>query len=175
MDFAYDGQYGYHPLLISLAHTAEPLSLFNRSGNRGVDGEAARYLSSPRGTDVLPYVGVPGEPPEMESERRRVAAPFYVLSQSFVKFLIARVGLANARELWALSQAGAEFIRANATEQLMPGLGLSEGALEVSNVDADDAMVDRLQMLGKDFDTAVEGWPEGTVNKVMDAGEADED
>jgi hypothetical protein len=34
MDFAYDGQYGYHPLLISLANTAEPLFLFNRSGNR---------------------------------------------------------------------------------------------------------------------------------------------
>jgi hypothetical protein len=34
MDFAYDGQYGYHPLLISLANTAEPLYLFNRSGNR---------------------------------------------------------------------------------------------------------------------------------------------
>ena len=34
MDFAYDGRYGYHPLLISLANTAEPLFLFNRSGNR---------------------------------------------------------------------------------------------------------------------------------------------
>jgi Transposase DDE domain group 1 len=34
MDFTYDGQYGYHPLLISLANTAEPLFLFNRSGNR---------------------------------------------------------------------------------------------------------------------------------------------
>jgi len=33
-DFAYDGQYGYHPLVISLANTAEPLFLFNRSGNR---------------------------------------------------------------------------------------------------------------------------------------------
>jgi hypothetical protein len=34
MDFAYDGQYGYHPLLISLANTAEPLFLLNRGGNR---------------------------------------------------------------------------------------------------------------------------------------------
>ena len=33
-DFAYDGQYGYDPLVISLANTAEPLFLFNRSGNR---------------------------------------------------------------------------------------------------------------------------------------------
>jgi hypothetical protein len=34
MDFTYKGQYGYHPLLVSLANTAEPLFLFNRSGNR---------------------------------------------------------------------------------------------------------------------------------------------
>ena len=35
MDFAYDGQYGYHPLLISLANTAEPLFLFNRRERPG--------------------------------------------------------------------------------------------------------------------------------------------
>ena len=34
MDVAYDGTWGYHPLLISLANTAEPLYLVNRSGNR---------------------------------------------------------------------------------------------------------------------------------------------
>jgi DDE family transposase len=33
-DFAYDGQYGYDPLVTSLANTGEPLFLFNRSGNR---------------------------------------------------------------------------------------------------------------------------------------------
>jgi hypothetical protein len=34
IDIAYDGTWGYHPLLISLANTAEPLYLVNRSGNR---------------------------------------------------------------------------------------------------------------------------------------------
>jgi hypothetical protein len=43
-DFAYDGQYGYHPLLISLANTAEPLFLFNRSGNRPSQERADLFL-----------------------------------------------------------------------------------------------------------------------------------
>src|SRR6202047_769491 len=72
--------------------------------------------------------------------------------------LIARVGFEDTRELWALSKEGAEYVRANATEELIPGIALSEGALEVSNVEAGDRLIARLQMLGEDFETEVEGW-----------------
>src|ERR1700680_1729255 len=72
--------------------------------------------------------------------------------------LIARIGVEDARELWALSKQGAEYVRAMASEQSMPGMALSEGALEVSNVDAGDQLISRLQMLGEDFETEVEGW-----------------
>src|SRR5271166_47069 len=34
MDIAYNGIWGYHPLLVSLANTSEVLSVINRSGNR---------------------------------------------------------------------------------------------------------------------------------------------
>jgi hypothetical protein len=44
MDFAYDSRYGYHPLLVSLANTAEPLFLLNRSGNRPSQEQAEIYL-----------------------------------------------------------------------------------------------------------------------------------
>jgi glycine/D-amino acid oxidase-like deaminating enzyme len=72
--------------------------------------------------------------------------------------LIARIGFEDARELWALSREGAEYVRANATEEAMPGIALSEGALEVSNVEIGDELIARLQMLGEDFETEVEGW-----------------
>src|ERR1700680_4877319 len=72
--------------------------------------------------------------------------------------LIARIGFEDARELWALSKEGAEYVRATATEQLIPGIAPSKGALEVSNVDAGDQLISRLQMLGEDFETEVEGW-----------------
>ena len=72
--------------------------------------------------------------------------------------LIARIGFEDTRELWALSREGAEYVRATASEELIPGIALSEGALEVSNVEAGDQLVSRLQMLGEDFETEVEGW-----------------
>jgi glycine/D-amino acid oxidase-like deaminating enzyme len=72
--------------------------------------------------------------------------------------LIARMGFDDARELWSLSKLGAEYVRATAKEELIPGIALSEGALEVSNVEAGDLLISRLQMLGEDFETEVEGW-----------------
>jgi hypothetical protein len=44
IDIAYDGTWGYHPLLISLANTAEPLYLVNRSGNRPSQERADVFL-----------------------------------------------------------------------------------------------------------------------------------
>src|SRR4030081_2994008 len=79
--------------------------------------------------------------------------------------LIARIGFEDPRELWALSKEGAEYVRATASEELIPGIALSEGALEVSNVDVGDQLISRLQMLGEDFETEVEGWQ---VERVRD-------
>src|SRR6516165_1736991 len=39
-----------------------------------------------------------------------------------IRELIERVGFESTRELWALSKEGCEFIRANAKEDLMPGV-----------------------------------------------------
>lgn len=84
--------------------------------------------------------------------------------------LIARIGLEDTRELWSLSMEGADYVRANATEEQIPGIALSEGALEVSNVEAGDALISRLQTLGEDLDTEVEGWQVDRVRDQLKTG-----
>ena len=75
--------------------------------------------ASPGGRAVLPYVGGDETPPDLYSDRWHVAAPLYVLSHSFVKFLIDNAGLEEVKQLLPAPDIG-EALRSAS------GRGISE-------------------------------------------------
>lgn len=81
--------------------------------------------------------------------------------------LIERVGFDNTRELWKLSQEGADYVRATTGLDTGRDLAITEGALEVSNVEAGEQLIGRLQMLGEDFGIDVEGWQIDRVRESL--------
>lgn len=67
--------------------------IFARNGNRGIDRDTARWLGGDRGQAVLPFIGKHEEPPEIAYDRSNVAAPYYVMSQSLVKYMVETAGI----------------------------------------------------------------------------------
>jgi hypothetical protein len=71
--------------------------IFARNGNRGIDRDAVRWLASERGQAVLPFIGTPEEPPQINEDRTNVAAPFYVMAQSLVKYIFENTDIKALR------------------------------------------------------------------------------
>lgn len=79
--------------------------------------------------------------------------------------LIARVGLRDASALWRLSQDGADHVRSLA--QTMPDIAMTDGVLEVCNVDAGDRLSARLQRLNEDIGIEAEGWRINQIRETL--------
>ena len=76
--------------------------------------------------------------------------------------IVERVGLEAARELWALSQQGADYIRTTITEGRIEGLDWSDGWLHISKTDRSQSLRDRTELL-RNLGADVEFWPEKLV------------
>ena len=59
----------------------------------GLDTLCVTRAATEAGLMVMPYVGAPGYPLNMDKDRSRMAPPFYACSASYVKFLVDRYGL----------------------------------------------------------------------------------
>ncbi len=79
--------------------------------------------------------------------------------------IVDRVGLPRARELWALSEAGVEYVRCAAAE--MPQAQPRDGRLSVRRIDDEAALIEHAAMLRVDFGADVEAWPTDQVREVL--------
>jgi hypothetical protein len=70
-----------------------PGRVFTKTGNRGVDAEAREVLTTSFGRDVLPFIGRAGTPKDIVADREHVGRSFYVLAQSFTKYLVRTIGI----------------------------------------------------------------------------------
>ena len=80
--------------------------------------------------------------------------------------IVERVGLDHAKELWALSEQGVEYVRRAVEETGMPGVDLGSGWLHVSKTDNDGAVrneVERLRWIG----VTVEHWDTARVREAL--------
>jgi gamma-glutamylputrescine oxidase len=84
-----------------------------------------------------------------------------------ISAIVDRVGLPRAKELWDLSDAGAEYIRRAITETGMPDVNLRDGKLSVRRLDDEQGALDHAAMLKVDFGAEVEAWPTDQVREVL--------
>jgi gamma-glutamylputrescine oxidase len=81
--------------------------------------------------------------------------------------IVNRVGLHRTKDLWALSEAGLEYVRATIQETAMPGVDPIDGWLNVSKLDDAERIRGTLQLLTNDLGAQVEGWATDRVRDVL--------
>jgi gamma-glutamylputrescine oxidase len=80
--------------------------------------------------------------------------------------IIERVGLDHAKQLWALSEQGVDYVRNTIADNALPGVDPTPGWLHVSKTDNGDeqrTFVERMRWIGAD----VEAWPTERVREVL--------
>jgi gamma-glutamylputrescine oxidase len=80
--------------------------------------------------------------------------------------MVERIGLDHAKQLWALSEQGVDYVKRTIAETGMPGVDAVPGWLRVSKTDdgrASSMLVERLRWIGAE----VEAWPTARVREML--------
>src|SRR6202163_4929060 len=72
-----------------------------------------------------------------------------------IRRMVERVGIDRARELWKLSEAGVEYVRATIRDTEIPGVAPVSGWLDVSKIDNGDELLAIATLLGQEFGAAI--------------------
>ena len=80
--------------------------------------------------------------------------------------IVSRVGFAPAKDLWALSRSGLDYVRDAIRDDAMPGVDPQDGWLYVSKIDNGDALTHLVGLLGE-LGEEIEGWPTERVRAVL--------
>lgn len=80
--------------------------------------------------------------------------------------VVARVGSSRTKGLWALSQAGLDYVRNAIRDDDMRGVAAQEGWLHVSKTDDGDTLMGLVQLLDQ-LGCEIEGWPADRVRSLL--------
>jgi gamma-glutamylputrescine oxidase len=80
--------------------------------------------------------------------------------------LVARVGFDRTKDIWALAQAGLDYVRNAVAANGVSGIDPENGWLHVSKEDNSDAFVAEVQLLGE-LGCEIEGWQTDRVRSVL--------
>jgi len=84
-----------------------------------------------------------------------------------IENIVERVGVGRAKELWALSAQGAEYVRATIREIAMPGVAPADGWLVAQRRNAEDELLRHVAMMRVDFGAQLDAWPTEQVREVL--------
>ncbi len=87
--------------------------------------------------------------------------------QEDIDRIIERIGLDHAKELWALSERGVDYIRDTISETGMPGVEPVSGWLNVSKFREDPKLNADATLIWEKFGAQVEIWPTEQVREVL--------
>jgi glycine/D-amino acid oxidase-like deaminating enzyme len=80
--------------------------------------------------------------------------------------IIARVGFERTKSLWALSQAGVDYVRRAITDETAAGIEPQDGWVYVSKVDDGDEFMSLVRLLN-DLGCEIEGWPTERTRAIL--------